>query len=65
MKEVKEAVIDRAQPDTQLINVVAQVVGFGSTKFVTKEREPGNGSTAFVEGFGVGLIEVPQPANHR
>lgn len=65
MKEVEEAVIDRAQSNTEFINIVAQVVGFGSTKFVTKEGESGNGRTAFVEGSGIGLIEGPQPPNHR
>jgi hypothetical protein len=56
MKEVKESVIDRSKFNPQFINVVAQIVGFGSTKFVTKERESENCGTALVEGFGVGII---------
>lgn len=61
VKEVKQPVVDRPRPNPQFIDIVPQVVGLWSSKFMPKERQASNGCAAFVVGLGVGRIDFFQP----
>jgi hypothetical protein len=65
MKKVEQAVIDRAQAHTQLIDAVAQIIGFRSAQLVAKKRQTGNGSPAFVVGFVISRILFSEPLDDR
>jgi hypothetical protein len=65
VKEVKQPVVDRPRPNSQLIDIVPQIVRLRSSKFVTKERQASDGRAAFVVGFGIARIDFIQSIKDR
>src|SRR5665213_2713359 len=56
MEKEKQPVIDRAKMYAQLMDAIAQIVGFPAAQFVTVESQTAEGSPAFVVGFRMSLI---------
>jgi hypothetical protein len=65
VKEVKQSVVDRPRPNSQLIDIVPQIVRLRSSKFMTKKRQASNGRAAFVVDFGIARIDFFQPVKDR